>query len=199
MIRKLYSRLPRSRQALIRQARTADNGAALEALDRLRARGWTQDGSLRGADFQGANLVGARLARADLEQIALCEANLEGAYFGAARLRSADFQGAILVGANLCDAHLRGACFTGADLRRAHLAAADLRGADLRQANLVDANLWHAALEGADLTGASLTGANLDGVRCDAHTILPDGSAWTPAADLRRFVSDSPTHSPDRE
>ena len=60
-------------------------------------------------DHRGADLVGARLARADL--------------------RGASLRGALLVGADLRGADLRGADLIGADLRGADLAGADLTGA----------------------------------------------------------------------
>ncbi|MDF2847221.1 MAG: pentapeptide repeat-containing protein, partial [Oerskovia sp.] len=61
------------------------------------------------ADHRGADLVGKRLARADL--------------------RGASLRGALLVGTDL----------RGADLRSADLVGADLRGTDLRGADLTDA------------------------------------------------------------
>ncbi|HWD81602.1 MAG TPA: pentapeptide repeat-containing protein [Kribbella sp.] len=58
---------------------------------------------------RGADLVGARLARADLSK-----ANLRGAYLIAADLRNADLRQADLIGADLRDADLSGADLTGA-------------------------------------------------------------------------------------
>lgn len=62
-----------------------------------------------GADHRGADLVGARWARADL--------------------RAASLRGARLVAADLRGARLERADLTGADLRAAELAGADLAGA----------------------------------------------------------------------
>ncbi len=72
----------------------------------VRARAGVRD---RPAERPGADLIGARLAGADL--------------------RAANLRGARLVGADLRRADLRGADLTGADLRGADLAGADLTGA----------------------------------------------------------------------
>ncbi|WP_435885663.1 pentapeptide repeat-containing protein [Streptomyces lydicus] len=58
---------------------------------------------------RGADLMGARLRKADLRG-----ANLRGAYLIAADLRGADLRQADLIGADLRDADLRGADLTGA-------------------------------------------------------------------------------------
>jgi hypothetical protein len=96
------------------------------------------------ADLRGANLRGA-----DLEDAYLRDAYLRGADLGDANLR-----GANLRGADLGDANLRGANLRGADLGDAYLRGANLRGADLGDAYLRDANLRGANLRGADLGGA---------------------------------------------
>jgi len=78
-------------------------------------------GQERAADLRGADLVGARLAKADL--------------------RGASLRGVLLIGADL----------RGADLRRADLTGADLRGAALAEADLSDALfLTQAQLDAAD-------------------------------------------------
>jgi len=83
-------------------------------------------------------------------------------------LKDKQFVGANLRGANLASAYLRGAWFVNADLQ----------GADLSGANLM----------GTIFTGADLTGARLDGATYDEKTVLPDGTAWSPGADLERFT-----------
>ena len=80
-----------------------------------------------------------------------------------ADLRGADLSGAFLDQANLSGADLRGANLSGADLSGANLIGADLRGADLSGANLSDANLSDANLSGASLYEADLSGARLYG------------------------------------
>jgi uncharacterized protein YjbI with pentapeptide repeats len=59
-------------------------------------------------NHRGANLIGARLRRADLRA-----ANLRGAFCIAADLRGADLRGADVTGADLRDADLAGADLTG--------------------------------------------------------------------------------------
>ncbi|WP_433468787.1 pentapeptide repeat-containing protein [Spirillospora sp. CA-128828] len=62
----------------------------------------------RGKNRRGADLMGAKLKRADLRG-----ADLRGAYLIAADLRGADLRAADLIGADLRDADLRGADLTG--------------------------------------------------------------------------------------
>ena len=86
--------------------------------------------------------------RANLCQVGLHEANLQGAL-----LRKADLQGARLLRANL-----QGAYLTGANLQGARLDETDLQKAHLHWANLQGV-----LLEGADLSEADLSRANLQG------------------------------------
>jgi hypothetical protein len=55
-------------------------------------------------------------------------------------------------------------------------------------ANLHGAALKGVRLQGADLRGANLEKALLDGAEFDENSVLPDGSNWTPEADLKRFI-----------
>ena len=176
-LRALLERVPRRRAALLEDLRHADNAVVLQALRRLQARGWTQDGSLCGLDFSMAQWQGAHLARASLGAVILRQARLDGAYLHATDLRAARLDGACLLHANLGDVLLAGASLRGADLRGAHLAAAGLQEADLREADLRGANLWQADLRAADLSGARLEYANLSGIRRDCRTRLPQGQA----------------------
>jgi len=108
--------------------------------------------------FDGADLSGANLYRADLSGADLSGANLTGA-----DLSRADLSGANLYRADLSGADLSGANLYRADLSRADLSGANLSGANLYRADLLRANLYRAYLSGADLSGANLTGANLTG------------------------------------
>jgi hypothetical protein len=72
-----------------------------------------------GANLQGANFVGADLARANLKK-----ANLRGACLVRAQCFDANLRGA-----DLRDANLRDALLAGADLRWAQLSGARLQGA----------------------------------------------------------------------
>ena len=93
---------------LIREMGSTDNGIALRAVRELRAHGWLEDGSLRGAYLFRANLQNAELRLADLR------------------------------GSNLHAANLQEANLYGADLRDADLLDIDLRGAYLSHVNLKD-------------------------------------------------------------
>ncbi len=144
---------------LIRDLRGGSNATAARAAVELRARGWLQDGSLRGADLMGASLAGADLANADL-------------------------QGTRLLGASLRHADLQ-----GANLERAILGNADLTEARLEGARLAEAKLWRSQLQGADLRRADLAGADLTEARLGERTILPDGTPWAEPLDTVRFTS----------
>ncbi len=170
---------------LTRELCSTDNGIALRAVRELRARGWLEDGSLRGANLVGVNLrraylIGGNLQaavlfRADLHEADLVGANLQGAELRRANLREAklnytDLRGAYLARANLAAADLRGAKLQGAKLQGVDLRGAKLRGADLRGARLAFADLT-----GADLTGALLQETNLQEAILEGAT-MPDGS-----------------------
>jgi uncharacterized protein YjbI with pentapeptide repeats len=96
---------------------------------------------LRQADLRGANLSGADLSSSGegTAGTRLDEADLRGAI-----LTRANLQQTLLAGANL-----EGANLEEADLRRANLANANLRKADLRGAKLDDTQLDGADLSGA--------------------------------------------------
>lgn len=117
----------------------------------------------------------------------------------------------------LQDGSVRKANLKRANLENGDLGECDLRGAQLNRANLRHARLW-ADLRGASLLGADLTAALLKdpayppGVReviFDEHTVLPDGSHWSPDTDMTRFLDpahpaywrsgdiESPAYQPD--
>jgi len=195
-----HSAKRRRKRDLIEQMGSPSNDFAREAVRLLRREGWLSDGSLRGKDFQRANLEGAHLKIADLQRAVLLRAHLEGTNLIGARLQRAYLYKAHLREANLIGARLEGARLKGADLRNAdlrgtHLKAADLRGADLegaillmadlRNADLRAANLEGAILggvllggtnlQGADLREANLRKANVEGAIYSHDTIWPDG------------------------
>src|SRR3990172_2910452 len=70
---------------LVRKLRSPESKLVLEAVEELRARGWLEDGSLR-----GVVLCHAHLEMANLSNVKLTRANLQGANFSAANLRGAD-------------------------------------------------------------------------------------------------------------
>lgn len=138
------------------------------AKSQLRSRGWLEDGTLKGADFESINLRKTYLSRADFTSANLFRALLD----------YADLSGAFLSDVTLAEANLRGAILRYADLRYADLREVNLSESDLTGANLAGANLWNANLSGAtlvdvnfsstslvkvDLTRTNLYGANVSG------------------------------------
>jgi hypothetical protein len=115
------------KEQLIRELRSTDNAIAVRAVNELRAHGWIEDGSLRGANLRGANLRGANLQGADL--------------------RGADLRGADLQEAFLIDADLYGTQLEFANLQEAHLMFANL----CRATGLEYANLRKTIMAGANL------------------------------------------------
>ncbi|KAG7033659.1 FH protein interacting protein FIP2, partial [Cucurbita argyrosperma subsp. argyrosperma] len=88
---------------------------------------------LERCEFTGANLRGALLAAANLQNACLVDCSFCGA-----DLRSAHLQGADLTNANLEGANLEGANLKGAKLPNANLKSANLQRAYLRYVNLKD-------------------------------------------------------------
>lgn len=120
-----------------------------------------------------ANLTGAKLVGADLE-----DGYLVGVYLWGADLRDANLRYANLTGAKLGGANLRVADLEGANLEGAYLGGADLEDGYFRAAILTEANLRNANLRNADLLGANLRGAILGGVKLPANIeIGEDGIA----------------------
>jgi uncharacterized protein YjbI with pentapeptide repeats len=153
------------------------------------ARAQLRGAALRRALLNNVDLSEANLSRADLRRALLCNTCSLGADFTEANLSRASLKDAVLKGAYLTKTSLRWACLIGADLKEANLAGADLTGADLTNADLSGANLTGAELTGADLTGASLinvqacgtnfqgaifTGACLEDWKIDKTTLLDE-------------------------
>jgi uncharacterized protein YjbI with pentapeptide repeats len=113
------------------------------------------------------------LSKADLKDIHLPGAVLNGGNFRAADLSGAFLSGAQLESADLRSANLRGAILQEAKLYGAILEHADLRDADLRHADLRCAKLQQANLEGADLRGADLYAAELMNADLSSAKFLP--------------------------
>jgi uncharacterized protein YjbI with pentapeptide repeats len=114
--------------------------------------------------LQGANLSGAYLHAANLEETNLQGANLREAKLERANLRKANLQNADIIWANLQGANLRAANLQNADFQSANLQDANLSaGANLQGAKLVMANLQNADLRGAQLQGANFVRAIVDG------------------------------------
>jgi uncharacterized protein YjbI with pentapeptide repeats len=117
---------------------------------------------LQAAVFVGADLREVSLNWAAMQGATLTLARLDGASLLSARLRGADLNGAQLQGDLLHSAQLQGANRRNARLQGANLAFAQLQGADLGETWLQGANLGFAQLQGADLTRSQLQAAYLD-------------------------------------
>lgn len=124
-------------------------------------------------DQSTADLAQLHLGGAKLEGASLKDTKLDGAY-----MAGVVFDGAVLRRASLKQATLTGASFVGADLReaifndepaltgskpkyRTEMLAADFTGANLEEAWLQGANLGSAGMEGVLLSGAKLWKANM--------------------------------------
>jgi uncharacterized protein YjbI with pentapeptide repeats len=131
-------------------------------------------GSLRAADLRFADatrafLVGADIARANLQGIYLYNAALRHA-----DLTWADLREAFLYEADLQHANLRGSDLRAADLSRSNLAGANLQGAQLEATNFDAAILTKTDLRGTNLSGAQgLTMRQLETALTDNQTRLP--------------------------
>jgi uncharacterized protein YjbI with pentapeptide repeats len=141
--------------------------------ERERRKNWHID--LRGADLRGALLVEAQLEEAWLD-----ETHLEGAWLMEAHLHGAMLVGAHLQGAWLTAAHLeKTGRLPGASLTNANLEGANLRLANLKGVSLNGAQLQRADLSGASLIGADLRSARLENVRIDNVSI--EGTTFNPS------------------
>ncbi len=134
------------------------------------------DANLDGAILASANLSGADLANASLYGAdltgAILYADLSGADLIRANLNNAYLIDADLSRAQLVGAHLDYAELADANLSRANLFLANLSGADFSDANLTAATLSGATLSGADLGHADLTAVNLAGVNLSGADLL---------------------------
>ena len=139
--------------------------------------------NLEGANLAGAILEEANLERANLEGAFLKRANLEGANLRGAYLEEAFLERANLEGANLLGAYLEEAFLERANLKRAFLVGANLKraflvGANLERANLKGANLAGAFLQWADIERANLVGANLEGANLEGANLEGANLGW---------------------
>lgn len=150
----------RLKEQLIREMGSYDNGIALRAVRELVYHGWHKDGSLRNANFSGANLQGVDLSRADIQGAYLVKTNLNNS-----KLIDTNFEGAFLNEANLQNAHLNGANLSNTDLYGVNLSGSDLSNASLDNANLCYTNFTKAVVSYSQLE----MGRSVDGL------VMPDG------------------------
>jgi len=159
----------------------------------LRGRDFSQQ-ELMDVDLSGADLTGANFERADLRGARLVDATMAGVVLRGARLNRADLSGAILKDAVLTGAILPEAKLVACNLARADLVGADTSRASFRGAKLAGARLNRANLHGCDLTGTDLTGATLVGA--DLGAAVLNGAAGLTASELARATVDDATQLP---
>lgn len=120
--------------------------------------------------FEGANLSGAKLKKANLKFSRLNNASLAQTYLEEADLygtqaNGANFSGAILTKATLASSRLVEADFSNANLQKVILTGATLDKADFTFADLSGANLSSSRVKNAVFLDANLQNALLYGVR----------------------------------
>ncbi len=151
--------------------------------------------ALRGAQLQGATLFDTILDDAELEGTDLRGANLNAARMDRAILEGADLRGAQLSPAFLNEARLKGAHLEGANLRAAELNGADctkahFAGADLTEAIARESVFYYASLEHAILDRTKLDRADLRGVNLSGADV---SHAHLKSAQLQRARMDGDT------
>jgi uncharacterized protein YjbI with pentapeptide repeats len=176
LIAQQYQSIRNRKSELILQMGSPDNTTAIEAVRQLRSLGWIEDGTLRGANLEGANLRGANLINANLDSANLRDANLQRANLWSVNLQNAELwyanlqeieaghinlQGSNLGSANLQGAYLRDANLQNTDLTHANLQNADLMNVNLQSSYFSSANLEGALLRYSNLHSADLWGTNL--------------------------------------
>lgn len=118
--------------------------------------------SLQQAVLDGATLNGANLADADLWHASLVGASLVAVDLSRAYLIETNLERVDLGNSVLSDASLQGAVLSAARLDNAVLIEAQLLGTNLVAASLNCAQLFAVDLSGSNLEGAQLTHANLE-------------------------------------
>lgn len=167
-------------QQLIRNAASTSNEIAKDAIHQMDKSSLLigEKGLLQGQRLWNANLNGAYMPGANLKNADLSYSNMSNAY-----LFETDMRSAYLEGVDFTKAELFGAKFSGAYLGHAKLIEAHLESADLS-----DTDLEEVDFSGADLTNAFMYKALLSDTIFNEHTILPDGTHWTPATDMDEFT-----------
>ena len=129
--------------------------------------------------FDGANLQGANLEGAILNNVNFDGANLQGANLEGDRLNNVNFNKADLLEAKLEGAILDNVSFDEANLQRANLKKINVIGynnvsfdeANLEEANLEEAKLGDASFKKANVSRARFIQANLTDIKLDESII----------------------------
>lgn len=119
------------------------------------------DDNSQSLDFRNRSLRYLDISRQVLPRLMAQDAQLQGANLASAKLQNSNFRNANLQGATLWLAQLQNAQFDGAQMQSTNLLYAQMQGANLSFAKLQAAELWFTQLQGADLFNADLHGANL--------------------------------------
>ncbi len=141
---------------------------------------------LANADLMEAELFGALLSCANLERTNLCKAHLEGADLGKASLKETQLSQAYLKDAdlresclenihleytNLEHAQLNNATIEGGFMTVTHLQKADLRDVQIRKVDLKYAHLEEADLRQAQIERTYFHGAHFEGAHLEGATL----------------------------
>ena len=145
------------RDALLQQFRSKNRTESLSALEAIKARGWLQDGTLRGAYLYGAKWQNMDLTGADLRDCTLSGIVLENA-----TLTDANFSGAEMIDCNMKGVIAKRAAFVGVDAIAAKLHNADLTDADMRGMTLGNATLSFTRFHHTQLADIDFNNAILD-------------------------------------
>ena len=148
------------------------------------------DADLRRADLSKSDLIGASFRTAQLQGANLNQAQLEGADLSDAQMQGANLNQAQLQGADLSEAQMQGADLVGSGLQGADLSKVSLRGAAFSGTELQGADLSYAELKGAILIGSSLGGADLTGADLKV-AILYEVAIWNTRPPEEEDLSDA--------
>jgi uncharacterized protein YjbI with pentapeptide repeats len=114
--------------------------------------------------YQGSFLSWDEKAQKQFKGVDFSKADLSGAKLSCAYLDDVNFSGATLVETDLTCSRLRGANLSGAKLSLARLRTIDFRNANLVNADFSKTEIWACDFDGANLSGANFKDADLSAV-----------------------------------
>lgn len=162
------------KRALLLQMGSPDSSVAIEAVRKLRIKGWLADGTAAEGNFWRTDLHRTNLSGADLSECNfgsaildganLSEANLEATDFSSASLENVSFQSALLKSTQFNWANMQGAKLTGITLNACNMNDADLMKADLSNAVVSEGMFQNTKMQEADLRYARFENVVLDSV-----------------------------------
>lgn len=152
------------KERLTLQMGSPDNAFAIEAVRQLRTKEWLFDGSLIGANLDGADLTGAILENANLTSASLRDVKLTDAYLEGAKLNNANLADADLTDTNLLWVDLTDICMLNVKLNNSLIVDTSFTDADLRNVDMIGANITRGNFIRATMTNANLARANFSNV-----------------------------------